>query len=596
MRNVNKFLSLFLVLLCVLLPMAACSSHEENAGSGEERLTERDYYIVTYENSENGRIEGTLVQNVKKGGSTSNVTAIADDGYIFVGWSDGRTVATRHDAYVTADITVHPVFKKKGSVFTVTYQLERDGITIKKETIKGYAGQMINYTAPEPSIAYELVWSDSKSENERHDSALLDGTVIVGEYRPIPFEAPIITINTDSGEDITSKREYVSCKVGVSNTDNENCFESVSAKIRGRGNSSWDHHDKKSFRIKFDKKRSMLGSDYKSKSWTLIANHADGTLSRNALAYELSSRLDDIAFTTTHKYVEVFLNGKYNGTYLLCDQIQTGKGRVDVEEKLTGDPNTGYFILLDSRASWDGVEDLNYFTLSNDRPEKQYDMRTPDPDDPAYDPNVYMKYIQNYMNEALAALSSGDWNEICRFIEPDTFADVYIINELFFNIDCGQLSFYFYKAKDGKLCCGPVWDFDLSLGNSHYGPIHGDFNPPDADIQKSGKLWAAEQNTWFRRLLRTDEFREIVKGKLKKYDSVIKDIIALADVENENGYYNVYKKAINRNFERWNILGQYVWPNPEEVYKLDSVEKHFRFAHDWINKRYEIIKKYYEIQ
>lgn len=596
-----KALAFAVASLMLLLALASCKNAEGGeiiaTSTGElSEYVERDFYYLIYENSENGRIEGELEQTVKEGESGKEVTAIPDEGYVFVGWSDGRLIATRHDSYVKSDIKVHPVFKPEGSTYTVRYRLEREGKVLQTVNKKAEVGKTITYAPPASSFAYELVWSDGKEGQERVDSALLDGYTVVGEYVPKSLGLPSISINTEDGEMITSKRDYKGCTVGVSNTDSAYCFEGVSAQIRGRGNSSWDHHDKKSFRIKFDEKRSMLGSDYSAKSWTLIANHADGTLSRNAMAYEFSSMLDDIAFTTMHEYVDVFLNGEYMGVYLLCDQIQTGEGRVDIEEELTGDPDTGYFILLDTRASWDGTKDLDYFTLSNDRPEKQYDMRTPDPDDPDYDPDVYLKYIQNYMNEALEALSSGDWDRICEYIDPESFADVYIVDELFMNIDCGQLSFYFYKPKGGKLFCGPVWDFDLSLGNSHYGAGNREYSEPDGDIQKSGTLWAAESNTWFRRLLRTEEFTAIVKEKLASYTDEIEKIIALADYDDPNSYYGLYGMSIERNYQRWDILGVPIWPNPASIVRLNTVEKQFDYIHEWLKERYRVVFEYYGIE
>lgn len=593
-------MSLLIVFVMMISALASCKTDGsgENIATASETLSEyveRDYYYLVYENSENGRIEGELEQTVKAGETGKEVTAIPDEGYVFVGWSDGRLIATRHDSYVKSDITVYPVFRPEGETYSITYKLEREGKVINRVIKKAKVGETITYNPPAAPYAYELVWSDGREGNERVDSALLGGFTVVGEYVPKSLGLPSVSINTDDGTMITSKREYKGCTVSVANTDSAYCFEGVSADIRGRGNSSWDHHEKKSFRIKFDEKRPMMGSEYSARSWTLIANHADGTLSRNALAYEFSSMLDDIAFTTMHEYVDVFLNGEYMGVYLLCDQIQTGNGRVDVEEDLTGDPDTGYFILLDTRASWDGTKDLDYFTLSNDRPEKQYDMRTPDPDDPKYNPNIYLKYIQNYMNEALEALSSGDWDRICEYIDPESFADVYIIDELFMNIDCGQLSFYFYKPKGGKLHCGPVWDFDLSLGNSHYGAGNREYSEPDGDLEKSGKLWAADSNTWFRRLLRTEEFTKIVKDKLLSYTDEIETILSLCDFDDPNSYYGRYGKSIERNYVRWDILGKPIWPNPASVVHLDTVEKQFRYIHDWFKERCVVVYEYYDL-
>ena len=51
--------------------------------------------------------------------------------------------------------------------------------------------------------------------------------------------------------------------------------------IRGRGNSTWDIHPKKPYRLKLTDKQSLLGMP-SSKDWVLLANYSDKTLLRNA--------------------------------------------------------------------------------------------------------------------------------------------------------------------------------------------------------------------------------------------------------------------------------------------------------------------------
>ena len=50
---------------------------------------ERLSYTVEYRAGEGGRIEGEAIQTLLVGERTKSVKVIADDGYKFVGWSDG---------------------------------------------------------------------------------------------------------------------------------------------------------------------------------------------------------------------------------------------------------------------------------------------------------------------------------------------------------------------------------------------------------------------------------------------------------------------------------------------------------------------------
>ncbi len=74
-------------------------------------------YTVTYQANEGGAINGNAYQTVKDGENGTEVTAVPNEGYKFVKWSDGKTEAARQDKNVTADISVVANFEK------LTYKL-----------------------------------------------------------------------------------------------------------------------------------------------------------------------------------------------------------------------------------------------------------------------------------------------------------------------------------------------------------------------------------------------------------------------------------------------------------------------------------------
>lgn len=57
-----------------------------------------------------GRVDGELEQTVNEGESGKIIQAVADDGYVFVGWTDGHEDATRTDTEVSRDIVVNAIF------------------------------------------------------------------------------------------------------------------------------------------------------------------------------------------------------------------------------------------------------------------------------------------------------------------------------------------------------------------------------------------------------------------------------------------------------------------------------------------------------
>ena len=98
---------------------------------------------------------------------------------------------------------------------------------------------------------------------------------------------PTVYIDTDNSAPITGKEDYVKGTVTVMSDDDSEVCSELSMGIRGRGNSTWGM-PKKPYRIKFDSKTNFLNLPAKAKSWVLLANYADKTLMRNAIAFEIS--------------------------------------------------------------------------------------------------------------------------------------------------------------------------------------------------------------------------------------------------------------------------------------------------------------------
>ena len=568
---------------------------ESESGVLSKATSEPKKYSVRYLESEGGKITGKLEQTVKEGKSGSRVEAIADEGYVFVAWSDGLTRTHRKDGPITEDLELYPIFELDSNYFIVKYVVTRGNVTILNETKLAKRGETVTCKISEPSFAYEFSgWSDGCTDLSREDDDTSNGVIYYAEYKPIYLDVPVISIDTADGGGVTSKVDYKGCTITLENADESYCFENVDAEIRGRGNSSWGMA-KKSYRIKFAEKRSMFGSDYEAKSWTLIANHCDKSLSRNALAYEMAQRMSGLDFSSMNEFVELYLDGEYKGVYLLCDQIEVGEGRVDIGEEFCDDPaSMGFLIELDSRANEEGKEGYDYVMLDYDRP---YLIKSPDSTNPAYDSDIHLKYVTDYLTSCLDALSDEDWDRICELIDVDSFVDMYVVNEMFANLDHYLFSVYFYKAPNGKLYAGPAWDFDVSSGNVDYGYGEGSTESgPRQDLIYSGKLWIADRNTWYRRLLRNEEFLELVRARLVEYKDEILAVAALADTETDDGYYAKHGKAIERNFEKWKIMSVYLWPNPQAIVDITTAEGQMDYLADWLRARYGVLCEVYGIE
>ncbi|MDR1390214.1 MAG: CotH kinase family protein [Treponema sp.] len=264
---------------------------------------------------------------------------------------------------------------------------------------------------------------------------------------------PVIKITTKSGAAVTSKDDYITAGIEIIDPLDSGSDIKTEVDIRGRGNTSWNS-PKKSYRIKFPQKTALFGYT-PAKSWVLLANYQDTTLILNSSAFELGSRFN-VPFTPHYTHVELFLNGVYDGSYVLTEQIQTGKGRVDIDKD-------GFLVEIDSHYD----EEPKFQTPILEMPVM---IKHPEdlPGDSGYD------FVKNAVNELETALFSDPFpnTHYLDLINIDVFVDYIMINEITRNADI-QLphSVYLYKdgKKDSRICLGPLWDFDYGFDYSNTG-------------------------------------------------------------------------------------------------------------------------------
>ena len=498
--------------------------------------------------------------------------------YSFAGWYKTESLEEEIQYSFVADTSVTFYAKFDPQCFSTFYV---DGEVYQHLVIED-DGKVVEPENPTKAGFKFDGWLDEEGEVFNFNTLISNKSIkLYAKFSYDFWDFPAIIINTDDGEDIVSKEEYKDSKVSILNTQNDYLMNEVVAGVRGRGNTSWTF-GKKPYRIKFNKKQSVLGSSYKAKSWTLIANMSDKSLLRNYVAYELGERFNGIEFSSKHELVDLYLNGEYKGVYLLCDQIQTGAGRVDINdsnETVEADGNNGYFIERDSRAPSEGVLNQDYFVFQDET----YAFKTPDTESAEFISNkeVEIEYITEYMQSCWTAITDGDWSDVETLVDIDSFVDSYIIDELFANNDCGQSSCFYYKKKNGKFYKGPVWDFDIGAGNINYGMGNYDECLPNVTLH------AALYNAFYEILYARNEFKILVRNKLLSYENIINDVLESLDTESSTSLYGMYHNSLERNFDKWEIMGQGIWPEPQTVVKTTTFKGQVDYLRTWLLARFE---------
>ncbi len=284
--------------------------------------------------------------------------------------------------------------------------------------------------------------------------------------------------------------------------------------LRVRGNTSADWV-KKPYQVTMSQAVDFLnmgGAD----TWNLLSNWSDKTLLRNKITYDMAARAG-MAYAPESGFVDLYLNGSYEGCYQLCEKVEIGKNRVDIrnledytlyepkqEEKdldalaviTKEDPQKGGVQTLENGIQlrgYDtqvGTDDLTGgYLLEIERPSRIYASASffitkggqpVTVKRPKYADKAQVAYIAAKWQAFEDALFSPDGVNpgtgvtYTQYIDRESFVKKYLVEEIVRNYDASSTSQYFYKDTDHADCriyAGPVWDYDMSLGNPIMSPL-----------------------------------------------------------------------------------------------------------------------------
>ena len=198
--------------------------------------------------------------------------------------------------------------------------------------------------------------------------------------------------------------------------------------------------------------------------WVLNSLAFDQSLIRDYLAYNLSRQMGNYAVKT--EYCEVVINGEYRGLYMLTEKLKADGNRVDIT-KITATDNAlpnlsgGYITKADKTTGGDPIA----WTMASYAGSTNYIHELPKPISVTSNQNNYIKLQFDNLQTAATANNVSLLDGYTTIIDVPTFVDFMVSNEYFANVDGYQLSTFFHKDRNGKLRAGPIWDFNLTMGN-----------------------------------------------------------------------------------------------------------------------------------
>lgn len=358
---------------------------------------------------------------------------------------------------------------------------------------------------------------------------------------------PTLYITTKDSVTIPDTETWIDGTLNVATGSYDSGYYSGDIEIRGRGNSTWNF-PKKPYRIKLAEKYHLLGMPAQEKNWVLLANYADKTLMRNAIAFE-TSRFFGFDFTVSYRMADVVLNGDYIGTYTVTDQVEAAPDRVNVEEMEEGDttyPNVtgGYFIETGGATQSD---DVHYLT------KRGMNMAVKDPDDDDIQPQQ-VKYIDGAVQKFEDALYSGNFKDpktgYRKFGDIKTLTDWFLLNDICANSDMCW-SMYMYKHRsDQHLYVGPMWDYDIAFNNDNRCGDENYKHMQDFAHPEAGSA------VWMQRLVQDEKFYQEVKNRWfqVKQQGLVARLQYVTD-----SLAGLLKQSQKLNFQRWPILNKIVY-------------------------------------
>jgi len=405
---------------------------------------------------------------------------------------------------------------------------------------------------------------------------------------------PIVIIDTNDEEIVNDPR--IIAHMGIINNetgmnhmgDPFNGYDGqISIEIRG---SSSQNFPKKQYALETQDSEGenlnvpILGMPEEN-DWILHAPYSDKSLLRNYLAYELARDMGSYASRT--RFCELVINGDYKGLYIFMEKIKQDNNRVDISklepDETSGDNLTGgYIVKIDK---WNGETNDGWYSepLLDDFDGLWYQFHYPKPDNIVEEQR---DYIMDYITDFETIMSSDTYNDPAEGyyekVNLESFIDVSFLGEISKNVDAYRLSAYMYKDKDsvdGRLTMGPIWDYNLAFGNADY---YDGWNPEgwqmDVELGNDGfkiPFW------WYRIWDDTTYLTAFNQRWQDLRESIFSEDYIMSLIDSAT---TLIDDAQIRNFQRWPVLDEYVWPN---AYVGGSYAYEIEYLKNWINNRLE---------
>lgn len=398
----------------------------------------------------------------------------------------------------------------------------------------------------------------SFSLNQEYTFQIGEKSGIISFWRSANVPALYIETATGSMEAVYADKDHEEiASISLYSSAGDLEYTDRNCILKGRGNSTW-RYEKKPFLLRISDDTSLLGMGEDS-DWVLLANNHDESNLHNKLILDMANQVCE-EWTPRCEYVDLYLNGQYNGLYLLAEKIESGVTRIDI------DLGAGDFLCtLDFSSRWGTLE--NPFCTDFGRTIA------------ICEPNVLSveakDRIVNLVNQQERILMSQEDLTLSQLVDIDSWIRKYLIDEIASNTDADLSSSYFYYS-DGRFYAGPVWDYDMVFGNTiqnHY---------PKAFIAKNYIKYGDHHSIYYNALFGNGS---VVKRMAEIYEQEFLPVLTQMIEHDVQDTADQISLAVIMNRVRWPVLPD---ENPEEDIWSRYVNTPESILH-FLREKYELL-------
>ena len=381
------------------------------------------------------------------------------------------------------------------------------------------------------------------------------------EYLPLddsryPYaDLPRLVIETDEFHEVRDLETEFPSKLQIYGKDTYES-EVYNLTVRGRGNSSFKM-PKYGLKLEFENKVSLFGMP-RNRDWALIGNFGDKTHLRNFMMTRLSEWLG-AGWTPKVHFVEVFLNRKYMGLYLLSETVKVGKDRVNIEEN-----DTTFLVEKEDEKKYDPpyvITDWKYI----------YHVKSPkDPSPKTLD--LLLDFLNRFERFFLFNGAGASEQEVWEWLDIPDYLCYYWVQEFSKNEDGNYArSVYFTWQKGHPVHFGPLWDFDLGFGN------------PSRERNKGADGWYIRNYRLHNYVFGNSFVRMQAATYWKEHREAFRALIDSVPL-----YAKQIRKAVENEYRRWPVISNtenWALKDPYDSYEegVEVMVKWMRERFDWID-------------